>query len=187
MKKVLLALIVISFCSMDHAPVIDRGEAKQAFIYLNKIRMSPQTYEKIFHSFTGIKAKPALKWNDTLAKVAEARALDMAQNNYLAHVDSRGYGVNHYINAAGYQLQPQWLKNQAANYFESCNGGALSGKEAVIMLINDDGVPTLDHRKHLLGIDDWSATLVDIGIGYVRSNSNTYYKSYTCIIIAKHN
>jgi hypothetical protein len=54
------------------------------------------------------------------------------------------------------------------------------------MLIVDDGVPTLDHRKHLLGMDRWSHNLVDVGIGYARSNGNTVYKTYTCVIIAKH-
>lgn len=185
-QVLLIALLALSFTSMDNLPAVDRTEAKAAYLYLNKVRKDPKAFHKIFRAFDVRTPMPALRWNDTLAWVAEARALDMATHNYLAHVDSKGYGVNYYIQQAGYSLQPAWTKNPQANYFESCNGGGLSGVEAITMLINDDDVPTLDHRKHLLGMDNWSASLVDVGIGYVRSNSKSYYRTYTCVIIAKH-
>jgi len=153
---------------------------------LNQIRSNPKAYRSTFQQFDDVQPKPQLKWNDTLARVAEAKALDMAKRNYFAHVDPDGYGINYYINKEGYALQSAWLKNPQYNYFESCNAGGLTGEQAIKMLIVDDGEPTMGHRKHLLGMDSWSQTLVDVGIGYARSNGSTMYKTYTCVIIAKH-
>lgn len=165
---------------------MSRDEARAAFVLLNKIRTNPKAYRNSFQQFGDVKPKPALRWNDTLARVAEAKALDMATRNYFAHVDPDGYGINYYIHKAGYALQPAWLKDRKFNYFESCNAGGLTGEEAIKMLIVDDGVPDLGHRKHLLGMDSWSHNLVDVGIGYARSNGKAVYKTYTCVIIAKH-
>lgn len=166
---------------------MDKKEGQAAFVLLNKIRQNPQSFKDSFpFSVAKIQARPALIWNDTLAAVAERKALDMATRNYIAHVDRNGYGINYHISKAGYTLHPDWLKDKRANFFESINAGAASGEEAVRMLIVDAGVPGLNHRKHLLGMDDWSASLVDIGIGFVRTNKVMPYQSYTCVIIAKH-
>jgi hypothetical protein len=97
-----------------------------------------------------------------------------------------GYGINFYINKEGYQLRENWLKDPKANFFESCNAGGPTGRDAIKMLLLDEGVPSLGHRKHLLGIDDWSATLVDIGIGFAHAGEGKQFKTYTCVIIAKH-
>lgn len=132
-------------------------------------------------------SKPLLKWNDTLAKVAETKALDMATRSYVAHVDPDGYGLNYYINKAGYSLNPKWLASKELNYFESISAGAASGEAAVRTLLIDKDIPDLGHRKHLLGLDKWTASLYDIGIGYARPVDNSPYKSYVCLIIAKHN
>jgi uncharacterized protein YkwD len=60
---------------------------KEAFLYLNKVRANPSLYSKeVGVSLSGIKARHALKWNDTLAKVAQAKAEDLARNNYFDHV-----------------------------------------------------------------------------------------------------
>jgi hypothetical protein len=152
MKTVILLCTLLWITSSTPGPQLDRGEAKAAFLLLNKIRSHPKAYSNTFQQFDDVLPKPPLKWNDTLARVAEAKALDMASRNY----------------------------------FESCNAGGLSGEEAIRMLIIDEGVPTLDHRKHLLGMDSWSHSLVDIGIGYARSNGHTRFRTYTCVIIAKH-
>jgi uncharacterized protein YkwD len=187
MKTIFLSLLLLSLKFSENAPTLDKKEAQAAFTYLNKVRTQPSSYTKeLTFLANGIKPMHKLKWNETLAKVAEAKALDMATNNYFAHVDGNGYGINYYINKAGYTLNPSWLKNPKTNYFESCNAGGLTGVEAIKMLLIDEGVPTLGHRKHLLGIESWNEGLVDIGIGYVRSNSSTTYRTYTCVIIAKH-
>ncbi|SHE41006.1 Cysteine-rich secretory protein family protein [Cnuella takakiae] len=129
---------------------------------------------------------PALKWNDTLARVAAQKALDMATRNYFAHTNPDGFGMNYFINQAGYKLQPSWIQDKTANYFESCAAGATTGKEAIAMLLVDDGVPSFGHRTHLLGLNDWSRSLVDIGIGYAWAGGASNYISYTCVLIAKH-
>jgi len=188
MKTVFLSLLVFVTLITNEAPALDQKEAKAAYTFLNKVRAQPKAFAKELPFLaSGSKAMHQLKWNDTLARVAEAKALDMATNNYFAHVNAKGYGMNYYINKAGYKLPADWLRYPEANYFESCNAGGLSGVEAIKMLLIDEGVPSLGHRKHLLGMDAHSASLVDIGIGYARSNSDaTTYRTYTCIIIAKH-
>ncbi|MBS1547857.1 MAG: CAP domain-containing protein [Bacteroidetes bacterium] len=169
------------------APFLDRSEAVKAFNHLNDIRKQPVRYcQQLKFSPVQVVPRPALIWNDMLARVAEHKALDMAQRNYFAHVDPDGFGINHYLKQVGYDLDPQWLRDPKANNFESIQAGCMGGKQAIDCLIIDYGVPSKGHRTHLLGVGDWNASLVDIGIGYVRSDSTTAYPTYTCVIIAKH-
>jgi uncharacterized protein YkwD len=185
MKAVLLFL---SFCVFLKAspPSLDKGEEQKAFILLNKIRENPAAFADEMPFLAEISKKPLLKWNDTLAKVAEAKALDMATRKYVNHVDPDGYGLNYKINEAGYKLNSKWLASKELNYFESISAGAPSGEEAIRNLLLDKNVPTLGHRKHLLGLDEWTASLYDIGIGYAGPDGNQPYMSYVCVIIAKH-
>lgn len=164
----------------------DEKEARAAYVLLNKVRQDPKAFLKDFPFLKDVEPKSRLIWNDTLARVAQTKAADMAKRNYFAHVDPDGYGMNYYISQAGYTLEQAWLKDPKANYFESCNAGALNGEDAIRILLADNGVPSLGHRKHLLGLDPWSASLLDIGIGYVQADSTATYRSYTCVLIAKH-
>ena len=127
-----------------------------------------------------------LVWNEALAKVAEAKAMDMAKRGYFDHISPEGYSINYYINKAGYKLDPKFLNQRTNNYFESIQAGAESGEAAMNDLILDAGVPELGHRKHLLGMDDWNSSLVDIGIGFVRTGQGAKYRTFTSVIIAKH-
>ncbi len=184
-----IILIFLAFMAMSlkgNDPALNREEAQSAFNFLNRVRTDPQAHEKEYKFLEDVKAMPALRWNDTLARVAEARALDMAKKNYFGHVDPDGYGVNYHMNKAGYSLPAEWLKDRGANYFESLGAGASSGINAIENLIIDANTPSLGHRRHLLGMTDWDASLVDIGIGYVTSD-NSKFSSYACVIIAKHN
>lgn len=166
---------------------VDNEEALKAFNYINEIRANPAKYsQEIGVNLNGVKPKPALKWNDTLAKVAQERAADLAKRNYFSHVNPDGEGVNILIFRAGYKLPEAWIKDKRTNNFESLQAGAIDGKDAVKDLIIDEGESRIGHRKHLLGIDDWNASLKDIGIGFVRAPGSEY-KTYVCIIIAKHN
>ena len=185
--KTLFVILVSVFFVRPSQPRIDQKEAKAAYEFLNQVRTRPDKFVKAMPFLKDIKAVPALKWNDTLARVAETKALDMAKRHYFAHVDPEGFGMNHYISKAGYTLKPDWLRKPTANYFESCNAGGLSGRQAIEMLLIDSGVVNHGHHKHLLGIDSWSATLYDIGIGFAHTDSGSYYKTYTCVLIAKHN
>lgn len=183
-----LALFVSLCCFQPFSPPqLDKQEAQKAFVFLNKVRANPAAMaaEMPFLAETG--KKPLLVWNDTLAAVAEAKALDMATRNYVAHVDPDGYGLNYLINKAGYKLNAKWLTSKELNFFESISAGAPNGEGAIRSLLIDKDVPNLGHRKHLLGLDEWTSSLHDIGIGYARPVDNSPYKSYVCVIIAKHN
>lgn len=191
-KVILLFSILIGVCFLSFTPVksteVNKGEAKKAFEYLNQFRANPKEYgDKLKLNLKKVDARPALIWNETLAKVAEARALDMAENNYFSHINKKGQGVNILIHEAGYTLPKNWTKNKQDNFFESIQAGAKEGIEAINDLIIDKGTPSLGHRKHLLGMDDdkpFNSKLKDIGIGYVTCKKGCQYISYTCIIIA---
>jgi uncharacterized protein YkwD len=187
MRSIIFIILVCTLPAFHHSdPVIEKEEAQKAFLFLNKIRTQPEQHLAQFSFLKGMVPRAALKWNDTLAKVAEARAMDLAKRKYFAHVDQEGFGVNHYINAAGYVLPKEWIAEKNANYFESLSAGSVSGIDAISNLLIDANTPSLGHRKHLLGLTTWDSSLVDIGIGYVNAPSSPY-SSYACVIIAKRN
>jgi hypothetical protein len=180
-------LLLSTSYKADKGIVIDKKEAYNAFVYLNDIRTNPDKYRTELKLSKTLKiTKTKLNWNDTLAKVAEARATDMAKRNYFAHVDPDGYGVNHYISKAGYKLDPDWTKDKADNSFESIQAGIDDGKSVINNLIAKDAGSNYGHRNHLLGINDWNKSLADIGIGIVHADSLSAYSTYVSIIIAKH-
>jgi uncharacterized protein YkwD len=181
-----VVMLLLSFL-YNNTPFVVKEEAQQAFQLINTIRSHPEKYYKELHLNSKLRiTKTPLRWNDTLAKVAEAKALDMAKRNYFAHVNPDGYGINFFINQSGYTLNADWLKDKKENFFESIGSGYDSGREAVKALIIDTDDPAMGHRDHLLGVKDWDASLVDIGIGFVKCDGGQY-QSYICIIIAKHN
>lgn len=162
---------------------------KEAYLYLNKVRANPSSYSKeVGISLSGIKARHALKWNDTLAKVAQAKAEDLSKNKYFDHVDPKGYGMNYYVAKAGYKLPEEWLDDPSANYVESLAGGSATPKAAIIQLLNDNDEKDHNkagHRIHLLGIDEFFSKGVDIGIGWV-NNPYSEYQTYLVVVIARH-
>ena len=184
---ILLALLLTSLKS-ENAITIDRAAALKAFVLLNKIRTNPDDYYEELKFEKGLKVKHTLLlWNDTLAKAAEKKAADMAAKNYLAHVDPKGYGMNYRIDQAGYSINPKWLKNKSDNFFESIYGGSEDSETAIKILIIDYGFPSFGHRKHMLGIGEWDASLTDIGIGIARREQGSKYQMYMSVLIAKHN
>lgn len=181
-----VVMLLLSFL-YNNNPFVVKEEALQAFQLINTIRSNPEKYYKELQLSSKLRiTKTPLRWNDTLARVAEAKALDMAKRNYFNHVNPDGYGINFFINQSGYTLNSDWLKDKKENFFESIASGHDSGIAAVKSLIIDEGDDTKGHRNHLLGVTDWDASLYDIGIGFVKSDGGDY-QSYMCIIIAKHN
>jgi uncharacterized protein YkwD len=172
-----VAMLLLSFL-YNNNPFILKDEAQQAFQLINTIRSHPETYYQQLQLNSQLHiTKAPLRWNDTLARVAEAKAMDMAKRNYTGPLSPEGYNVNHYIDQSGYK---------SVSNFESISTGDESCMEAIKSLIIDKNDTNKDHRNHLLGISTWDASLYDIGIGFVKSDGSNY-KSYTCIIIAKHN
>lgn len=164
---------------------VDEQEAKMAFEALNTARSDPKSYGKTINlNLDKITRRHALTWNDTLAKVAQQKAADMAKKKYFGHVTPDGKGINIMIDAAGYKLPKEWLKNKQDNYFESIVAGVANGEDAIKTLIIDSFDKSLGHRKHLLGTDDWNASLKDVGIGYIKA-TGAEYNSYVVVIIAK--
>lgn len=164
----------------------DEEELAAALEYLNAVRKNPSAYSKeIGVDLSAVASIHELKWNDTLAKVAHAKAEDMVARGYFGHVDPDGYGMNIKINEAGYTLPESWC-GKSNNNFESLAAGYASGKATVIQLINDGGVDneSAGHRRHLLGIDNFWANCYDIGIGVAHGGK---YGTYWCFLVVKHN
>ena len=146
------------------------ADLQAAVNYLNNVRTKPQIYGSNLGE---------------LAKAAQQKAEDMATRNYFAHINPDGYGMNYFINLNGYSLEKDWLANKEDNFFESLCAGPSSPKEAIKVLLIDAGVPSLGHRKHLLGLEKMWATCYDIGIGWAKGKHATY-SDYYCVLIAKH-
>lgn len=167
--------------------ITDREQARTAFELLNAIRNNPQKYAKELR-LTNIKAvtRTNLVWNEALAQAAEFRAYDMAKRSYFNHTTPEGIGPNYYIAKAGYSLNKDWLKDRSANNFESIAGNHATAEAGIRAFIIGKGSPGFMHRKHVLGMDKWNGSLVDIGIGFTRVPQGSLYKSYLVVIIAKH-
>lgn len=164
------------------------SEAKKAFNLINDIRKNPSVYSsKMGVDLSGVEARNALNWDDALAKVAQDKAEDMANNNYFSHTDPNGYGVNYYMYEAGYDIPESWRKNKSDNYFENIAAGNSTAEATVKQLVYDSGADnsSAGHRASLLGISNWSSNCTDIGIGYAY-NAKSTYKHYWSIIVAKH-
>ncbi len=194
----LLILIFVLSCTENDNPVdkqdnksdkkqeVSKQEAQTAFNYLNEIRQNPSAYADEIGSFMKvINPKEKLEWNYLLAEVARERALDMAKRNYFSHVDPDGIGSNLKIHNAGYELRPDWIDEIDEYSFESIAAGFSTGKAAIKDLIIDEGVPSKNHRNHLLGLNSFWGECDDIGIGFVYSEGSEF-KSYCCILIAMH-
>lgn len=166
---------------------VNHKQAQEAYQLLNDIRLNPRKYAKEL-GITNLEKVTRIKlvWNDKLAKVAEFRAADMAKRKYFDHVSPDGLGPNYYIVKAGYNLNQDWTKKRSANNFESIAANHFSAIEAIQALIIGKGSPGFMHRKHLLGMDAWNSSLVDVGIGFVQAEKGSPYKTYLCVIIAKH-
>ncbi len=167
---------------------IDKREAKQAFTYLNAARNNPKkAMRELGVRFnSGDVSNTPLRWNEELTRAAERRAKDMAQRDYFDHTTPEGIGPNHFISQAGYELNPDWLKKRGANNFESIAANQPTAIDGIKAFIIGQGSPGYMHRKHVLGMDTWNRSLRDIGIGFVRVASGSRYKTYLCVIIAKH-
>lgn len=178
-----LSLLVFSFSGTEKT-VLLTDPAREALEYLNKVRANPASYSKALNvNLNSIKPSPALIWDDVLAQEAQRKAADMATNNYFAHVDKKGYGMNYYVHKAGYTLPQNWLKNKAENYVESLGATTEGPNDFIDQLIIDKGVPDLGHRKHLLSVGEFFSKNTHVGIG-IAYNPNSIYKYYCCILIA---
>ena len=167
---------------------IQDGEVVSAFNKLNAVRANPSAYSsEMGVDLSGIEASDALVWDACLAKAAQQKAEDMANKNYFSHVDLDGYGMNYRIYKAGYALPEAWYSTKSLNYFENIAAGYSTGEATIKQLIYDSGadLDAAGHRQSLLSTTDFRSNCNDIGIGHAY-NSNSDYRHYWVIVIAKH-
>jgi len=167
---------------------INEVNRKEAFDYLNAVRNKPSNYsDELAVDLSAVEQRDKLIWSDELAKAAYDKAKDMAERNYFAHVDPDGYGMNYKINEAGFLLVDYLMSSKSANNFESIAAGTNrnTGKIMIQELIIDKGIPSLGHRKHLLGMTSFWADAEYCGIGFYKKPGSTY-THYICVLIAKH-
>lgn len=95
-----------------------------------------------------------LSWNAELAKVAQTKAQDMVDNNYFSHT-SPTYGSPF-----------EMMKSFGVSYRYAAENIAKNAsiEKAHTALMNSDG-----HRKNIL-----NANYTEIGIGIVKTSSNSY-------------
>ncbi len=117
--------------------------------------------------------------NATLARVAQAKAEDMARRNYFDHTNPEGFGPNYLVRAAGYVLPTFYSGELNGNNIESIAGGTQTASATWRVLKSSSG-----HRPHVLGENTFYAEQVDVGIGYFYLADSTY-KHYWVIITAK--
>src|SRR5688572_25772004 len=99
-----VVMLLLSFL-YNNNPFVVKEEAQLAFELLNNIRSNPEKYYKDLHLNGKLRiTKTPLRWNDTLARVAESKALDMAKRNYFNHVSPDGLGINYLVHQSGYSL-----------------------------------------------------------------------------------
>ncbi len=162
------------------------GEIARALEYLNRVRQDPAAFStEIGVNLRNIAPRPQLTWNESLANAAQSKAEDMAARNYFRHVTPEGRGINIMIHEAGYRLVDAFLDRRANNNFESISAGCFGGTATIMRLILDEGVPGAGHRKHLLGVSDFFANALDVGIGFA-VNPDSRYRCYWVVVIAKH-
>ena len=184
MKYALLWLaLVLPFMQQDSDDL--KVAARTGFEELNAVRQDPKLYAKKYKlpALALISPRYPLVWDDTLAKLAQQKAEDMARHNYFSHTDRRGRGMNYYLRQAGYPLPAYFSRDTRANNVESIAANTESPLVFVQQLIEDEGVPSLGHRKHLLSLNKESTPSTHIGIG-IAYNPNSRYKYYCSILIA---
>ena len=116
--------------------------------------------------------------NSILAEVARARAEDMAAREYFGHTNPDGIGPNYLVTEAGYKL-PDWYDNSLdANNIESIAAGFETPNTAWDAWMNSQG-----HRTHLLGLQDFYAEQVIVGVGHAYA-PDSRFKHYWVVISA---
>jgi hypothetical protein len=156
---------------------IDAGE--QLFVYqLNRARHDPVAYqqeEALPVDLSYVTPRGPLAVNNNLSNSAEFHATEMAVHNYFGHQSAvTGEWPNQMARDAGYPLDPNFPNND--NYIESIAAGTFYAfpSEPLRDLIIDEGIPSLGHRNHLLGIDQFNAEAREIGVGHALSVNSTY-------------
>lgn len=123
--------------------------------------------------------RPIMNCDPILMLVAQAKAEDMANNNYFGHVSPDGEGPNYLATEAGYQFPSNYATSKSANQIESIYAG--SGNPSSVWTA---WMGSLTHEEHLLGLNGFFAAQNEYGIGYAY-NPNSPYKHYWVVLTGK--
>ncbi len=113
--------------------------------------------------------RTTLSCNPTLASVARARAEDMGQRAYFAHVNPDGHGPNYLVRQAGYVLPDGYSQELNGNNIESIGAGPDAADT-----IWDSWMGSEKHNTHLLGKTSFFAEQVQYGIGFAQVPGSPY-------------
>ena len=162
------------------------NEARAAYTLINQIRNNPSAYsEKMGVNLDTVKKRNSLIWNEKLSKAAQNKAKDLAARDYWGHFTPEGKSPAYFAVREGYYLPLKWPNLDKINYIESISGGgSRSGYEHIKNLIFDNGAPhsspKANHRKHLLGMNEFWAKHIHIGIGFAY-NPRSKYRGYLVV------
>lgn len=123
--------------------------------------------------------RPLLRCNAILTRVAQVRALDMAQRRYFSHVNPDGFGPNYLVRMAGYTLPATYGATLTSNNIESIGAGAGDAEQMWHAWLQ-----STKHSTHLLGANSFYAEQSDYGIGFVQVPGSPY-QFYWVFISAK--
>jgi hypothetical protein len=158
---------------------------EQLFVYLlNRARHNPVVYAQennLGVDLSYVTPRGPLAVNNNLYNSAEFHAVEMAVHNYFGHQSAvTGDWPNKMARDAGYVLPAAWPNDN--NFIESLAAGTFydTAAEPLNALIVDQGIPSLGHRNHLLGIDSFNADNREIGVGRA-FNASAQYDHYWAI------
>lgn len=165
-------------------------DKEQFLVYeLNRARSDPGAWaieQALGVDLSTVEARPPLALNHALTGSGAFHADEMGAAQYCAHLSPvSGELANRWARDAGYPLASGLP--DAANSIESiaCGFGNPPGGspfqlplEVLRSLILDENVPTLGHRKHLLGFGGFES-MREVGAGY--ESVSTLFRNYWAI------
>ena len=169
--------------SLEARQLLSVTAAEQEFVYLvNLARHDPVAYsaEQNLRDSSGTRVtlddaapRGPLAVNNELFASSGFHAEEMAARNYFGHQSAvSGAWPNKMARDQGYVLPSTWSDD--ANNIESIAAGYSTTLAALNGLLIDEGVPSLGHRRHLLGMGDFYGANREIGVGYGYSPTATY-------------
>jgi uncharacterized protein YkwD len=117
--------------------------------------------------------------NDILMRVAQRRANDMIARSYFSHVDPDGYGANHHLREAGFDLHSSYDTGDADNNVESIGTGTNSSATMWSTWMNSPG-----HKQHILGETQFFEDQTEYGVGYATNGAGSWR---WVVLWARHN
>ncbi len=169
-------------------------EISQEVAYIiNRARSNPQAYARSIgraNLLNAVDASQPLAWNSSMASAARWKSNDIVVNNSItpnntanAHIDSRGRTPTELLADFNYDIDQR--PGGRYNGPESLALGHDTPADIVELLIVDEGVTSLGHRRHLLSWDSTStgtnAYHNEIGVGFHAGNNRTAFRNYTTI------